>query len=470
MAHPYFRKKRASSQVPRGGWALKKFIVDQTIEAAGESGLLDALEAARPASSPDPSPGHPYVYSNKALLRVEMLRLLERKRYANDLVEFLEESAQARMICGFVDGQTPGEATVSRFARLLSRFDKALWDTLMAVNLRITDIITGGKETGGSTDDVPSFGEILAIDSTDIEAFSDLNRKRHIDPFCPKPDRPDECRSNLSICCKPSDPNAARGVRTDQNSPTGVSPFFGYKLHTIGDAYYGTPLCAVLLPANESDTKQLIPLMKEVLERYPRLSPKYLLADRGYDSTENFVWLDSKGVIPVIAVRNLAKKAKGDKYATYEVEVDGPYGVYIREFNEDGHPLCVNNEPMEYVGSHPEGMHLFRCAKDDCRLNKRSLFPMYCEEETWLEPEGKLLRIVGRLPRFTKLWKELYRLRQTIERFFGSAKRSRLLNRQQYLTMGKVGMRAAMSLLSYSATMLARLMAGDHTHMLHMRV
>ena len=74
---------------------------------------------------------------------------------------------------------------------------------------------------------------------------------------------------------------------------------------------------------------------------------------------------------------------------------------------------------------------------------------------------GKILRIIGVIPRFTREWKELYKLRQAIERFFGSAKRSRLLNKQRCLSMNKVRMHAQLSLLSYSATMLGRLLGGD---------
>lgn len=98
------------------------------------------------------------------------------------------------------------------------------------------------------------------------------------------------------------------------------------------------------------------------------------------------------------------------------------------------------------------------------------LFPLYCEKETWVKPEGKALRVVRKIPRFTKRWKKLYKLRQTVERYFSSAKRSRLLNVQKYLSMGKIDMHGALSVLSYGATMLARLLLGDYERMRHMRV
>ena len=240
-------------------------------------------------------------------------------------------------------------------------------------------------------------------------------------------------------------------------------------MHAIVDAYYGTPLHAVVLPANASDTKQLIPIIKQVLKMYSWLAPKHLLADKGYDSEANFVFLDSIGITPVIAVRKPRRK-KGRERGTYEVEIKGPYGTYIQAYDPDGYPLCPGGIPMDYVGSDAERGHLFRCPPEGCQLQYKTLLPLYCSDEQWEKPKGKLLRVVGKIPRFSERWKYLYKFRQTVERFFGSAKRSRLLNTQRYLTMAKVETHAALSLLTYTATMLMRLTVGDYARMRHMRV
>ena len=457
------------SPVHRGGWAFKQLVVDLLIECSYESGLLDAINNVR--RMPDKQGrGRPFIYSNESLLRAFFLRMLERKRYAKDFVEYLEGKPQAQQICGFIDQRIPVESTISRFSSLLGDLHDIILDTIMMVNRRNTTLVALGRETGGFGDDAPPLGEILAIDSTDIESFSDPSHKRHIDPSCPAPKKPDDCTSRLPNCCKPSDVRAAWGFRTDKNSPKGVSPFFGYKLHTICDAYYGTPLHAILLPANDSDIKQLRRLVEETLKRYPWLAPRYLLADKGYDSTENFVWLDSIGITPIIAVRKPRKK-KGSKRATHDVVRKGEFREYESSYTKKGYPLCAGDKAMEYVGSDAERGHLFRCQDGGCALKKKqTLFSMFCSDEQWEKPEGALLRVIGKIPRFSQKWKQLYKLRQTIERFFGSAKRSRLLNKSLYLTMDKVDMHASLSLLSYSATMLARLMGGDYARMRHMRI
>ena len=456
-----------SDKIPKGGWALKRLFADLVIESARESGLLDALNAVRSVPA-KPSRGRTLTYSNECLLRAAALRLTEKCRFAKDFVAFLQYNRHAWTVCGFEDGRTPGEATISRFTQLLSKHRDAFWDVLTAVNRRINARIAIGREMGGFADDTPSLGEILAIDSTDIQSFSDSNRRPHIDLSLPSPEKARECRSTLPKCCKPTDWQADDGVRTNLGAPNGKEPFYGYKLHTVCDAYYGTPLYAILLPANESDTKQLRPLVEETLKRYPHLVPKFLLADKGYDSEANFVFLDSIGIIPIIAVRR-PRRTKGKRHATYQVEIEGPHGTYIQSYNATGYPVCPCDNVMRYVGTNSERGHLFKCPRGERQL-KKILSPLSCGDEQWHEVGGKLLRIIGTIPRFTKTWRDFYKLRQAIERFFGSAKRSRTLDQQQYLTMDKVLMHTQMSLLTYSATMLARLLGGDYARIRHMRM
>ncbi len=61
--------------------------------------------------------------------------------------------------------------------------------------------------------------------------------------------------------------------------------------------------------ANEDDRKQLIPMVDAVPKvagkvGAPRRRPKYLLADRGYDSQPHREQLQERGIEPVIAKRN----------------------------------------------------------------------------------------------------------------------------------------------------------------------
>ena len=61
-------------------------------------------------------------------------------------------------------------------------------------------------------------------------------------------------------------------------------------------------------------------------------------------------------------------------------------------------------------------------------------------------------------------------MRTAIERYFRSAKHSRLLNQHQFLGIAKVSLHASVSRLAYLATVLARLKADDYAGMRHMTV
>ena len=470
MAHSHSKMKIPRGQVdriPKSGWMLKRFIVDLTIECAEDTGLLAALDVAHPIID-TPRRGRRFVYCNECMLRVVMLRMMSNSEHAIDFLNDLTTSRQGHIVCGITSA--PSAATYSRFLKLLTAHRDLLWQVLTAVNLRINGAVADGKETGGFADDAPAFGEKLAIDSTFIPAYAVCRYSPHIDDDVPPAKYPENCKSTNPACCMRTcvDPDAQSGYKTDKNAPQGKGWDFGYKLHAIVDAYYGTVLHAIFLPANHTDTKQLIPLMKQVMKMYPYLQSKFLLADKGYDSEANFAFLDSNGITPIIAVRR--PREDDEQNRRYEVEIEGPYGKYTQEINYDGYPVCAGNRLMEYVGTDPERGHLFRCVNGGCRIGKSTLFPLYCEKEIWLKPEGKVLRTIGRIPRFTKLWKSLSNMRQTVERFFGSGKRSRLLDVRKYLSMGKSEVHAALSVLSYGTTMLARLLTGDYERMRHMRV
>ena len=94
----------------------------------------------------------------------------------------------------------------------------------------------------------------------------------------------------------------------------------------------------------------------------------------------------------------------------------------------------------------------------------------YCNSGHSEKPEGKLLRIIGIVPRFTKLWKKSYNKRGSIERWFSSAKLSRLLDKHQLLKMSKIRLHTHMSMLAWLLTALARLKADDYRRMRHMYI
>ena len=211
----------------------------------------------------------------------------------------------------------------------------------------------------------------------------------------------------------------------------------------------------VVTPANENDSTQLPVVLSKTLDAHPWMQPGCLLADRGYDSLVNHQFLVGLEVIPVIHIR---KPTAED-------------GLYDGIYKESGEPTCMGGEAMEYIRTDPEtGAHLFRCRTGGCPLKTEGTKAViHCDGKVWERPDANL-RVLGPLPRFTDAWKRLYRQRMSIERVFRSLKHSRGLEGHCARGMRKIKLHATLSLLTYQATVLTRLRAGDAGRMRHMAV
>ena len=115
------------------------------------------------------------------------------------------------------------------------------------------------------------------------------------------------------------------------------------------------------------------------------------------------------------------------------------------------------------------GHHLFRCSAGGCRLKGTSKLQRYCEYEVWEDPKEQP-RIVGILPRANPSWDRIYKMRMGIERIFRSLKHRRNLGRHCFRGMTQNLLHTTLSMLTYSATALARRNIGDERRMRLMRV
>ncbi len=163
-------------------------------------------------------------------------------------------------------------------------------------------------------------------------------------------------------------------------------------------------------------------------------------------------------MMPVIAVRLPEKDKETGKR------------LYKGDFDEDGRPLCACGKAMEYVLTGPEEGHLFRCPAYGCEAEDKDGVAGRCDGQCYVKPEGRLLWIVGLLPRGSEEWKAEYKKRTVIECFFSSDKHSCLLNQHRYLNMFQMSLHVLLFMLSYLATALAHLQADDYAHMRHMRI
>ena len=346
-------------------------------------------------------------YSQKSLWRAYLTSFILNLPSTNALIRYLQSNREVRLLCGFKE--LPHRTTFNRFIKRLENHQGLIEQCLSA----LTDQIAG---------ELSGFGEQVAIDSTVVRAYSNPNRKVISDP-------------DASWTAK----NSARAKGTD-----GKEWSFGYKYHAIADARYNIPLIGYTTTASASDTKELPVLLDLARQAHGWFAPGYVIADKGYDSRANHDAVIKSNSIPVIAIRRPNKKS-------------GPLqeGIYT----DDGTPTCMGIKPMQYVRSDPKQGHLYRCPPGGCHLKTRKGV-LYCKDSHW-ENVTDNPRLFGPLRRDSKEWKTLYRKRQSIERVFKSLKQSRRLESHCIMGLSAISLHATMSVLSFQASVLVRIQAGE---------
>lgn len=407
-------------QPPKSGYGFLSAILD----GLDDQPILDVLQQYRRTGRK----GHPL----RAMWRAYIAKFLLKIRFNNQLLERLRGSRRLRDVCGFGE-DVPSESAMSRFASRLADHTDLVEQCLVNATEELRGLVPAVKRREGRQDQpLPPLGAVLAVDSTLFETYSNPNRK------------------------VVSDPDARWGLKHSAKTKEGKQEWgFGYKMHLISDATHGVPLAFTITPANENDSTELPAALRKTLAAYPWMEPGCLLGDRGYDSLANHRLLTGLDIIPVIHIRK-------------PTAADGLYdGIYTAE----GKPACIGGQAMEYVRTdHETGAHLFRCHGGGCPLKTEGTKAVrHCDSEIWERPEANL-RVLGPLPRFTDAWKRLYRQRMSIERIYRSLKHSRGLEGHCVRGMRKITLHATLSVLTYQATVLARLKAKDFDGMRQMTV
>ena len=370
-----------------------------------DTALLARLELYRVNGRPG--------YSLRALWRAYLVSYHLGLASANDLIRRLQDDPQLREFCGFGD-QLPGRRTFNRFIKRLNDHP----DLVTAAFAGVTEQF---KEA------IPDLGAVVAIDSTAIHSHCNPNRK----PV--------------------SDPEASWGVKHSVKSSEkdGTDWFFGYKMHLIADARYGIPLALSVTTGSRNDSPELLPLVEQAKAQYDWFQPDIAIADRGYDAASNHQYLDQQGIIPIIHIRRPGNKT----------------GLYQDIYTAEGVPTCLGLVPMEYVATNADGHHLYRCRQEGCHLRDSTRGGIrHCDTEYWQDPNEDI-RLFGVIRRQSPQWKEWYGKRWQIEQIFKSLKESRSLDKHYRRGLKAITLHALMSVLSYQATALAKLEAGQFEDM-----
>ncbi len=409
------------------------------------------------------NPGYPA----EDMLSACVMQFALGERYTNAFLDKLGSNERFLEICGLP--WAPSERAYSQFKKHKLANHKGLIQSIIVdLFLECGVEIERLRALGLVPVDRPPLGAGLVMDSTDIEAWACPGRKsRKTGEDKPSKDSDAQWghRTAKNVRSYTARSGKSRSVKkgTGKKGAAGQKEskdelYFGYKVNVIVDANHGLPLFAETRPANASDVVVMVQDLDNCVALYRTLSPRYFLGDKGYDSLKNILHVISLGMIPVIAIR-LPEKDPETGQRLYD-------GAYV----EDGRPLSACSCPMEYIETDPEQGHLFQCPPDGCYLKNKAGVATHCNEQRYVKPEGRLLRIVGLLPRCSDEWKIEYKKRPIVERHFSSGKHSRLMDQHRYFNIFQMSLHVLMSMLTYLATALAHLKADDYAHMRYMRI
>jgi len=260
------------------------------------------------------------------------------------------------------------------------------------------------------SEELPGYGNRLGIDAKAIDSHAGRKSKK----------KKKDGRRDL---------DADTGVKRywvekkDGSKWEKIKSWFGYKLHVIADAEYDLPVSFKVTRASRSDMKELKPMVKSLKEKHKNIieACNTLVADKGYDSTENnkFLW-DEYEIKPVIAIRDTWQD---DKTRLFEDKVDNIV------YDEGGKVYCYDMNTLEkreltYQGFEKErGCLKYRCplkavglecsAEDKCGNGRSSDYGRIVRIAL-----GKNRRIFTPLARSSYKFKNEYKKRSSIERIF----------------------------------------------------
>jgi hypothetical protein len=306
----------------------------------------------------------------------------------------LSRNGELREGCGFDphkgSAAVPPPYVYTRFLKLLIRFKSeidAMFDTLV-------DTLKGL---------LPELGFSVAVDSKGVSSAGRPTKETGEDG---RRDRDADWGKKTY-----------RGQREDGTLWEKVVKWFGYKIHLIVDTTYEMPIGYRVTRASESDTKQLLPMVKEVKEKHPQIykDMERLTADKGYDSEENCRGLyDEDGIKPVIDIRCMWR----DKETKL---IDARHADNI-VYDEVGKVYCLcpatlEQRPMAYGGFEKDRMALkYLCPMRAYGLTCKG--SNQCEHAMKSERVSLDLdrRIFTPIARSSYAWEREYKKRTAVER------------------------------------------------------
>ncbi len=364
------------------------------LEALPAEGLLCALEKEHWTGRRG--------YSVRGMWSALIAGVLDQAQTLAGVVRLLQRDKDTRLVCGISPDNIPSQDALGRFLKKLVGHTDLLEKCF-------TDLVKESRLL------LPGYGSKLAVDSTDIKAYSNGHRKTPADS---------DAQWGAKGAGHHSGP-AKKGKQRD------LYYWFGYKLHLVVDALYELPVAFELTPANESDVTHMESLLRKAGADREETRPQAVITDKGYDSKRNSLFIFNEcHAIPVIPIR----EREGEQLSDI--------------CNAKGTPLCRCGMEMSYWGR--DGNYLkYRCPEAVGKGVCKSRFK--CTSSAY----GYVLKLPiaddprrhPPVPRETKKWRGLYRMRTAVERVNSRVKELLGLGKVTVRGIGKVTVRAILSLL-----------------------
>jgi len=158
-------------------------------------------------------------------------------------------------------------------------------------------------------DTYPDFGKSVAIDSTDIKAWSNGGKRGRKHNGGKK-------RQKAKVG-KVSDPDAGWVVK--RNTEGNKKYVWGYKVHILADTQYELPIAIDISAGNVHDINKATPLLAQARFTTKLFKPKYVICDAGYsDKKLRHVIRDQYWAKPIIDPNPRHKKAAARTKKTAE--------------------------------------------------------------------------------------------------------------------------------------------------------
>ena len=171
---------------------------------------------------------------------------------------------------------------------------------------------------------------------------------------------------------------------------------------------------------NSFDSKSLIPALETFFQLNPNSYFKYFLGDSGFDADDNYAYLHSKNIMPIINInpRNSSKLPQPN-------------------FNDVGVPLCPSDDSltMVYDGITREKGRADRikylCPKvKKTKINSKTAYVLNCDSPCTTSKCGRIKNITvhhnyrfnSSMPRDSLKWQKLYKIRTICERSISQLK------------------------------------------------